>query len=103
MAPASDRNPQIMLPAETNGGNHVGHISALRDQTRFATDHGVIDFAGFLITRVGGLDQLTAELTLELSDRFLLHGSLHIREISQMPLSDLLWPGLVDYVEGSLR
>jgi hypothetical protein len=77
MAPASNRNPQIMLPAEMNGGNHVGHVSALGDQTRFAANHGVIDFALLLVARVGGLDQITPELTFEFSDSFLLHGFLH--------------------------
>jgi hypothetical protein len=41
MAPASNRNPQIMFPAEINGGHHVGYLCALSDQTRFAIDHGV--------------------------------------------------------------
>src|SRR5882672_5052812 len=75
MTSPSNRNFQIMLLAEANGGNHVGHVGALGDQPRFAADHGVIDFAFFLIARVGGLDQITAEPTLEFSDSF-LHGFL---------------------------
>ena len=74
MSAAANRNPQTVLPAEANGGDHVGHVSALGDQTWFAADHGVIDFARFFIARVGGLDQLAPELTFELSNGFLLHG-----------------------------
>jgi hypothetical protein len=64
-----------------NGGHHVGHVSASGDQTRSAANHGVVDFAGFLVARVGGLDPLAPELAFELIDGFLLHGSLLHRNI----------------------
>jgi hypothetical protein len=85
MAPASNRNPQIMLLAKTNGGHHIGHVSALGDQTRFATNHGVIDFALFFVARVSGLEQITPELSFEFIDCFLLHRFLDILQIS-LPL-----------------
>jgi hypothetical protein len=77
VASAANRNPQLLLPAEMNGSDYVGYVSAIRDQTRFATDHGIIDLARFFITRVGGLDKITAELIPELNNRFLFHGFLH--------------------------
>ncbi len=79
-----------MLPAEMNGGNHVGHVSAPGDQTRFAANHSVIDLARFLVPRVGGLDQLTPELTFELSDDFLLHDLVQNQETSGS-ISTLPW------------
>jgi hypothetical protein len=86
MASAPNRNPQLLLPAEMNGSDYVGHVSALGDQTRFATDHGVIDFARFFITCVGGLDKITAELIPELNNGFFFHSFLH------------LWPDLADLI-----
>jgi hypothetical protein len=91
MAPASNRNPQILLPAETNGGNYVGHVGALGDQARFTANHGVIHFALFLVARVGGLDQIAPELTFEFSDSFLLHSFLHIRKNIADSISTLRW------------
>jgi hypothetical protein len=76
---ASNRNMQIMLAAEIDCRDHVRHVSALGDQTRLSDNHGVIDFARFLVTCVGWLDQLTPELIFELIDNFRLHGFLHIR------------------------
>src|SRR5207244_12276025 len=84
MASASNRNPQVLLPAEMNRGNHVGYVSTLGDQTRFAAHHGVIDFAVFFLARIGGLDQIAPEPAFKFSDSLLLHGNLHIREISQI-------------------
>ena len=84
VASASNRNSNIVLPAEMNGGNYVGHVSALGDQARLTVDHRVVDFARFFVARVGGLDQLSAELTFELSNGFLFHGFLRIRKISRI-------------------
>src|SRR5580704_6848236 len=86
MASASNRNQQLLLPAEMNGSDYVGHVSALGDQTRFATDHSVIDFARFFITRVGWLDKITPELIPELNNGFCFHRFLH------------LWPDLADSI-----
>src|SRR5581483_1442325 len=74
VSPAPNRNPQTLFTAEVNGSNHVGDVSALGDQTRFAADHGVINFARFLVTRIVRFDQLSAQLSFELIKRFLLHG-----------------------------
>ena len=57
VAAASNRNPQIVFPAEMNGGHHIGYIGALGDQTRLAIDHRVIDLALFVVLLVGRLNQ----------------------------------------------
>src|SRR5581483_8509107 len=75
MTTASNRDQQIMLPAEVNGGNHVGHVRTLGDQTGFAANHSVIDLALFFVARICGLDQITPKLAFEFIDGFLLHDS----------------------------
>jgi hypothetical protein len=56
-----------------DGRHYVGYVGTLRDQTRLAIDHGIVDFALFLVFLGGRFNQITAELTLEFIDIFLLH------------------------------
>jgi hypothetical protein len=79
VAPASNRNPQILFAAEMDGRHYVGYVGTLRDQTRLAIDHGIVDFALFLVFLGGRFYQITAELTLEFIDIFLLHVFLSFR------------------------
>jgi hypothetical protein len=62
-----------------NGRHYVGYVGTLGDQTRFAINHGVVDFALFLVLLAGRFNQLTAELTFEFIDIFLLHVFLSFR------------------------
>ncbi len=82
VASAANRNLQILLPPETNGGDDVGHVRALCDQARLAADHGVVDLARLVVPRVSRLDQFPPQLALELGDGFLLHGSLQVPRCS---------------------
>jgi hypothetical protein len=79
VAAASDGHAQALLPTEIECGNDIGHVSTLGDQARFAADHGVVYFACFVVSRVGGFNQLATELISEFIDGFLLHGFLLIR------------------------
>jgi hypothetical protein len=73
MAAAANGNPQIVFPAEMNCGHHIGHICTLGNQTRFSIDHGVIHSAFFFVSLVGGLYQVTPQLTFKFTDILLLH------------------------------
>ena len=72
MSTAANRNPQVIFPAEANGGHDVGHVGAPGDEPRLAADHSVVNFPLFLIAGVGWLDQLSPELAAKLVDRVLL-------------------------------
>jgi hypothetical protein len=85
MAPAPNGNPQIVFPAEMNCGHHVGYICALGNQTRFSIDHGVIHSAFFFVFLVGGLYQVTPQLTLEFTNVLLLHIFLSYSVKSNIP------------------
>src|SRR4029077_3602104 len=74
VASTAYRYQQVILPGEMNGGNDIRNISAHSDEPRFAADHRVIHFACFVVTRVGGFNQLATELASELSNGFLVHG-----------------------------
>jgi hypothetical protein len=77
-----------VFAAKLDRGDHVGDVGALGDQAGFAIDHGVINFALSVVTRIRGFDQITPELTSEFSHILLLHWILHLRQIC-MPLFSL--------------
>ena len=65
---------RFVLVAELKGGDYIRHIGAPGDQTGFAADHGVMDFACVLVPSAGGFEQFAPKLGFELGDCFLLHG-----------------------------
>src|SRR4051794_36960508 len=66
MASTADRDPHLIIAAETHRGHDVRHIGALGDQSRLAADHGIVNLPGALVTRVLRLNQFSAKLTTEL-------------------------------------
>jgi hypothetical protein len=83
MAAAANGNPQIVFPAEMNCGHHIGYIGTLGNQTWFSIDHGVIDSAFVIVLFVGGLYQVTPQLTFKFTDILLLHIFLSGKSIIQ--------------------
>src|ERR1700740_3178948 len=62
-----------MFLAEIKCGHHVGYVDALRDQTRFAINHRVIDLAGLVVPLISGFNKIPPELALEFTNIFLFH------------------------------
>jgi hypothetical protein len=60
MAPAADRDEQVVGAGELDGRDDVGHSGAADDERRAPVDHAVPDFAGGLVAGVHGTQQLAA-------------------------------------------
>ena len=76
VAAATDRYEHAVVASEVHGGDDVRHVHAVRDQAWTPVDHGVVDLPGSLVARVGGLDQLAAQVQLKLLDHRLLRAGL---------------------------
>ncbi len=50
----------VVLASVMDRGHHVGDIGTPHDQARIAVNHAIIDLASCLVTRIMGLQQLTA-------------------------------------------
>jgi len=62
-----------MFLSEMNRGYYIGYVRTFGNQSRLAINHGVINFALFLVFRVGRLDQTPSELTFKFNNIFMLH------------------------------
>ena len=65
MAAAANGDLQVMLTAEVNGRHHVGHVGAFAIKRGLRLDHGVIDLALCVVTRIVRLDQVAPKLAFE--------------------------------------
>src|SRR6185437_17052517 len=61
MAAAADRDLSGLLAAKIHRVHHVGDGLAPGDERGALVDKAVVHPAGFLVPRVGGVDQLTGE------------------------------------------
>src|SRR5262245_41685309 len=59
VATAADRNEQVVSAGELDSRNDIGHSGAADDECWALIDHTVPDFAGRLVARVNGTQQLT--------------------------------------------
>ena len=69
-------NPETMLAAEVDRGDHVAYVHTPGDHHWPLVDHGVEEFACLLVIGIGPLDQPTPKTLLKLSDGLRLHACL---------------------------
>ena len=70
MAAAANGHVQLVVAGKGHGRGHVGGVSAAGDQRRVLVDHGVIDGAGLIVTRVGGGDHFALQPGRKTADGF---------------------------------
>ncbi len=70
-APAHGERESV-LAGEVDGAHHVGHVHAAGNQRGPLVDHAVVDLARRLVARVAGLNELAAQLRLQLIDHRLI-------------------------------
>src|SRR5690242_6233347 len=81
MAPATDRDQNIILSREIYRTNYVRYICATRDETRLLVDHPVIHLASFIIVLVSRLDQFAAQVCFEIGDGiFVEHAEVSLKQ-----------------------
>ena len=72
-------NPETMLAAEVDRGDHVAYVHTPGDHQRPLVDHGVEEFACLVVVGIGPLDQPTPKVLLELNNGLRLHDCLRER------------------------
>src|SRR5579862_940812 len=70
VASTTDRYPYPVIAAKTYGLLDVGNVGTLRDQSRLAVDHAVVNLARIRVAGIIRGDQGPSQLRAKLSDGF---------------------------------
>ena len=62
----------MIVPTKIDSANHIRDIGTSGDQHRAFVDHGIIDFADFIVVFIAGLDQVTMQLCAKCADSLLI-------------------------------
>ncbi len=63
---APDSDEQTLVASEVHGSDNIRDVHAACDQKRPLVDHAIVQLAGLLVALVTTLDQITAQVRLEL-------------------------------------
>jgi hypothetical protein len=77
MSTASNGNRHLIVPTKVDCMDDIRGIHATRNQRRSFVDHGIVNFARFIIASIAWLDQFAAQLSGEGVDS--LFGKFRIR------------------------
>jgi hypothetical protein len=68
VAAAAYREKQLLLAREVDGGLHICHVNAPRDETGSPVDHPVVDLSRVVVLRIARGDELAAQIGPERSN-----------------------------------